>query len=88
MVGGQRNDWTRAGRFGGYNSWARGPRAAAYLGCDEERIKRRPPAEFCEAKLFAKNFFCEMMLNFHECICASRAPLSSHYGASFSKSHF
>lgn len=88
MVGGQRNDWTRAGRFGAHYSWARGPRAAAYLGCDEERIKRRPPAEFCEAKLFAKNFFCEMMLIHHECICASRAPLSKHYGASFSKSHF
>ena len=67
---------------------ARGPRAAAYLGRDEERIKRRPPAEFCEAKLFAKNFFCEMMPIQHECICASRAPLSRHYGASFSKSHF
>ncbi len=52
---------------------ARGPRAAAYPGCDEERNKRRPPAEFCEAKLFAKNFFCEMMPNLHECImCEAR----------------
>lgn len=78
----------RAGRIGAHAGRTRGPRAAAYLGRDEERIKRRPPAEFCEAKLFAKNFFCEMMPIQHECICASRAPLSRHYGASFSKSHF
>lgn len=67
---------------------ARGPRAAAYPGCDEERNKRRPPAEFCEAKLFAKNFFCEMMPIQHECICARRAPSTKYFGASFSKSHF
>ena len=67
---------------------ARGPRAAAYPGCDEERNKRRPPAEFCEAKLFAKNFFCEMMPNLHECICARYAPSTKYFGASFSKSHF
>lgn len=67
---------------------ARGPRAAAYPGRDEERNKRRPPAEFCEAKLFAKNFFCEMMPIQHECICARRAPSPKYFGASFSKSHF
>ena len=67
---------------------ARGPRAAAYPGRDEERNKRRPPAEFCEAKLFAKNFFCEMMPIQHECICARREPSPKYFGASFSKSHF
>ena len=78
----------RAGRIGAHAGRTRGPRAAAYLGRDEERIKRRPPAEFCEAKLFAKNFFCEMMPIQHECICASCAPSPKYFGASFSKSHF
>lgn len=78
----------RAGRIGAHAGRTRGPRAAAYLGRDVERIKRRPPAEFCEAKLFAKNFFCEMMPYLHECICARRAPSPKYFSASFSKSHF